>query len=217
MKDLIQIPRSEEEDPADVISRELKQMELRDAQESANSERERSNEGRGNSSTHREHSGNEQKATIQNQVPSHSALDFGTKRIQMLELRRLRNGEVREPFKPFRRLEHPQPLPDIQNIIDNHRPKSDRQVKLISLQESITLERSYLSKMKEREMKKTAEALAQMKNTKLEIGLPPKTSCLKYRDVNVDKHLLDSDEEDNCYLPAHTDDYDDDEEEIYAD
>ncbi|XP_063598343.1 uncharacterized protein LOC134774908 [Penaeus indicus] len=192
-------------------------MELRDAQESANSERERSNEGRGKSSTHREHSGNEQKATIQNQVPSHSALDFGTKRIQMLELRRLRNGEVREPFKPFRRLEHPQPLPDIQNIIDNHRPKSDRQVKLISLQESITLERSYLSKMKEREMKKTAEALAQMKNTKLEIGLPPKTSCLKYRDVNVDKHLLDSDEEDNCYLPAHTDDYDDDEEEIYAD
>lgn len=70
---------------------------------------------------------------------------------------------------------------------------------------------------KEREMKKTVEALAQMKNTKMEIGLPPKASCLKYRDVNVAKHLLDSDEEDNCYLPAHSDDYDDDEEEIYAD
>lgn len=76
-------------------------MELRDAQESANNEKERTNEGGGKSSRLRENLENEQKA-IQNQVPSHSALDFGTKRIQMVELRRLRNGEVREPFKPFR-------------------------------------------------------------------------------------------------------------------
>lgn len=206
---------SEEEDPADVISRELKQMELRDALESANNEKEKNNEGRGESSTHRKHLGNEEEG-IQNQVPSHSALDFGTKRIQMVEIRRLRNGEIREPFKPYRRLEHPQPIPGLQQIIDSHRPKSDRQAKMISLQESITLERSYLSKMKERELKKTVEALAQMKDAKMEIGLPPKASSLKYRDVNVGKHLLDSDEEDICYLPAHADDYDDDEEEFYG-
>lgn len=69
---------------------------------------------------------------------------------------------------------------------------------------------------KERELKKTVEALAQMKDAKMEIGLPPKASSLKYRDVNVGKHLLDSDEEDICYLPAHADDYDDDEEEFYG-
>lgn len=55
-----------------------------------------------------------------------------------------------------------------------------------------------------------------MKDAKMEIGLPPKASSLKYRDVNVGKHLLDSDEEDICYLPAHADDYDDDEEEFYG-
>lgn len=56
-----------------------------------------------------------------------------------------------------------------------------------------------------------------MKNEKIEIGLPPTASSLKYRDVNISKHLLDSDEEDNCYLPAHSDYYDDEDDELDAD
>lgn len=76
-------------------------MELRDAQQSASDELKRTDEGEAESPAHREQLENESTA-VRTEGPNHSSLDFGTKRIQMLELRRLRNGEVREPFKPFR-------------------------------------------------------------------------------------------------------------------
>ncbi|MPC21126.1 DNA-directed RNA polymerase II subunit GRINL1A-like [Portunus trituberculatus] len=144
----------EDEDPTDAIARELRQLELQDAEQEPQS------------------------------------CDFGDKRNQIFEEMRKRNGPVKDSFKPFRPIDNPQPIPGL--VHHTARP-STATTKTIPQQEALKLEREFLVKEKERALSNARQQLGKIKTEK--IGLPPPSSSLRYRDTNVDKHLLDSEDE----------------------
>ncbi|XP_071531187.1 uncharacterized protein Polr2M [Panulirus ornatus] len=139
-----------------------------------------------------------------------SSQDFGTKRDIMLAEKHERNGPIKVPFKPFRRTNNPQPVP---GLLHHTSACKAHPAICISQQESLKLEHDYLVKDKERALKDASEQLCKVKTEK--IGLPPPSSLGKYRDRNLGKHILDSDEEeeeDFFYNAVDADIFDDGEE-----
>ncbi|KAG0716349.1 hypothetical protein GWK47_009902 [Chionoecetes opilio] len=119
-----------------------------------------------------------------------AACQFGERRSRMLEEMRKRNGPVRDSFKPFRPVANPQPIPGL--VHHTAWPNTCTTIRMPQ-QEALDLEREFLIKEKERALSDTREQLGKMKTEKM--GLPPPSSSLSYRDTNVDKHFLDSDDE----------------------
>ncbi|KAK8376070.1 hypothetical protein O3P69_008651 [Scylla paramamosain] len=127
---------------------------------------------------------------LQDAEQESQSYDFGDKRNQILEEMRKRNGPLKDSFKPFRPISNPQPIPGL--VHHTARPSSGT-TKSIPQHEALKLEREFLVKEKERALSNAREQLGKIKTEK--IGLPPPSSSLKYRDTNVNKHLLDSDDE----------------------
>lgn len=127
--------------------------------------------------------------------------EFGAKRDKLIQKKYEQNGPPKVSFKPFRPL--------------NHKPTQSRPVICISQEESQKLEKEYLDKQKERELKLTIEGLARPNRVSGITQLPSKPVG-NYRDTNLSKHILDSDEEeeeeeeDDGFLLPNYDDSDDD-------
>ncbi|XP_068210803.1 uncharacterized protein Polr2M [Palaemon carinicauda] len=131
---------------------------------------------------------------------------FGVKRDEMIQKKYEQNGPPKVSFKPFRPL-HPTPT--------NSRP-----VICISQEESIKREKDYLNKEKERELKLTIEGLARP-NKVSGITTLPSNPVGNYRDTNLSKHILDSDEEEDeetdgeAFLASNYDDPEDDDDGLF--
>ncbi|KAK7067968.1 hypothetical protein SK128_002869 [Halocaridina rubra] len=124
---------------------------------------------------------------------------FGIKRDQLFQEKFAHNGPVKTSFKPFRRANNPQPLPE---IFIKPKPVELRPVICISQQESQKLEKEFLDKEKERELKHMIEGLDRSKKGQC-ITEVYSAAFGKYRDTNVTKHILDSDDEEEEYEDAY--------------
>ncbi|XP_069170198.1 transmembrane and coiled-coil domain-containing protein 5B [Procambarus clarkii] len=180
-KPIQNVKRTEEEDPADAIARELRQLEIQDHAEVLSKAL--------------------TNISIQEQKP---AVDFGSKRDHMLAVKHKKNGPVKDSFKPFRRCKNPLPVPGIEHHASGRQSSSSI---CIPQKEALKLEHDYIAKENERLLQDTREQLKTFKTEN--IGLPPSVSLGKYRDTNLSKHILDfeDDEEDELYYTADLETY----------
>ncbi|XP_050707308.1 uncharacterized protein LOC126992537 [Eriocheir sinensis] len=123
---------------------------------------------------------------------SGTSCEFGDRRNQMLEDMRKRNGPVKDSFKPFRPIANPQPIP---GVVHHATRMTTTTTQSIPDKEGLRLEREFLIKEKERALSDARQQLGRIKTDK--IGLPSAASALRYRDTNINRHLLDSDESDD--------------------